>query len=227
MIDQFTQQALNWAFREYNKRRRWRDSAVEFGCLLWKRKTPKEKLEPGILVHSADSSYVNLYPRQQLPELLEMFDEKIVAQRDYWGDFHTHVAQANSLLAHFPSPADITCHSALCDLWDLGPENDHACLPFSPKVQLIQTLLFGDVFVLLPALGQPAFTSLPAQDAVMIEINAAYAHWHESANATFGDRTNITHEDFIKLAHQELPHINTLFQGRGVLSFHANPVAPP
>ena len=217
MIEVLQQQALDWAFRAFRKRRTWRDSQVEIGCLLWNR---NGKLDPGNFVVSPNASAVALYTPTQLEELLLPPDSR---KREYIGDFHAHVARANSLLAQFPSPEDIVAQSSLCDLWDLGPAVDHEALPLAPKMQLIQSFMFGDVFMLLPAQGRSAFTSLSAQDAEMARIGAEYEAWHQAAHNLFGTPTDIQHAAFVELVHRELPRINAIFHQRGILSFHPNP----
>ena len=202
------QQALNWAFRTFNERPKWRDSEVEVGCLLWLR---RGRVKPGNLVVSKTSEEVKLYPQSQLAELL-------LNQSAYLGDFHAHPARANSLVAHFPSPQDITSQSALCDLWHLGGAYGDKLL--APKMQLIQSFLFGDIFLLLPSPERSVFTSMPAQGAEMARIQAEYDDWHVALHRSIGAQENIGHGAFVDLVRQELPRINAILEPRGILSFH-------
>ncbi len=165
------EEVLSFAFGTYNADSTLRASAFEYGHVLYR--SPANTLLTSERVVSPDANSVSLYDAEATLRALG-FDEKF--EGAYLGDHHVHPAGV-SWMSQLPSPADVTSVSVANDLW---PNELGELCYVAPKIQIVQSLLFGDVFVLMPTPGRARFASLAEQEAELAAVEKAYGEAHSA-----------------------------------------------
>lgn len=213
-------QALEWAFEQYNSSPELRAYSREFGHVLWS--ADGANLQPGARVVSSTAEEVSLYVEDVVQEMLSDYSNDIASLA---GDMHAHIREAQSWMAHFPSDGDVSEFSAACDLYEFDPPLDKGidCVPVAPKFQLVQSLLFGDAFVLKAVEGRQVFLSVAEQRRSMRQIAAAYRDWHSQCHSRLGAMTlPVRHSWFVDIVRSELDAMNACLRERVQADFVVN-----
>ena len=216
--------AIAWAFERYNNQREFRASSVEIGNVLWATRAT-QSLVPGADILGSTGSAVAPYTPGDFLKLLG----HLAGQGDeFLGDVHCHVRASSSWLGHYPSPTDIASESCLCDHWPLVPPVSLGSellthLPIASQFQIVQTNLFGDLFVVEATNGRVPFISLAQQMSGMTAIESAFLNWHRQANVRLGPcGGRVSHSIFVKQANAELGLMNAALGGRATIRFLTN-----
>ncbi len=190
-------------------------SRVEFGKVLyWHHE--QDKLVPGPLIVSQDANEVYLY---DLTAKLRVLGAEDGFTATYWGDYHTHPV-GKSWMSQFPSPHDVTSISVVCDLWP----NKLEVLYTAPTVQIVQSLMFGDLFILTPNAERARFQSQEEQYREIERIYNAYSKAHESGHHAVGAIPKFTERgQFLRIVDEVLPSLNRALLGRAHIEFYPNP----
>lgn len=219
------QKAVDWVINRYNSDRHFRDSSVEIGCVLWQKCETGEVFGGPNRIGNSDG--VNIYQDNDRLAILESVNFR--NKQRFMGDFHCHIRVSDSWLAHYPSPGDLSQESCLFDLWSLEnpiitPQGVLHDLSIHSEVQLIQSLLFGDLFVIARASGpQELFNDLDTQDRMMRTIYRRFNGWHENANLRLGHCSRpFSHRAYVTQVNAELPAINEALVPRGSVRFIPN-----
>ncbi len=145
----------------------------------------------------------------------------------FLGDYHCHVGSGPLWTDHVPSPDDLVNQSCVCDLWEtpgLVLEEipiDH--IPVTQRFQLVQTNLFGDLFLIRPNASRIRFPTVVDQKRAMAAIGQAYAHWHLAARVRHDElELPVRHGAFVASVRAELPAMNATLNGRGRIDFIEN-----
>lgn len=207
------QLVIDFAFATYNANEKLQAATVEWGHVLYER---AGAVHPGALVVSTERDRVRLYSPADLARVAGVdgdFDGR------YLGDYHAHTFGANwtSLL---PSPDDLVDVSVLYDLW---PLEGAAPLNVAPQLQVVQTLLCGDVFLLEATEGRRRYGSIEEQSADIGRIGLAYRTAFHRAEADHGDADlDATPDDFDVFVAAVRESLNAALAGRAVITFHPN-----
>jgi len=207
------QLVIDFAFATYNDNVDLQAATVEWGHVLYER---DGAVHPGPRVMSAERNRVQLYSPD---DLVRVAGADRAFDAHYVGDYHAHTFGANwtSLL---PSPEDLTDVSVLYDLWRL---ENAAPLNVSPRLQVVQTLFCGDVFVLEAVADRRRYANLEEQSVSVGRIGLAYrAAFHQAENDHGDADLDATPEDFDAFVNAVLDGLNATIAGRAVITFHPN-----
>jgi hypothetical protein len=136
--------------------------------------------------------------------------------RKFVGDYHTHTTVGILWTAHFPSAEDLQFESALCDYWHLErPVPGYENLKLAPQFQLVQSLWFGDVFVLERVPSRTTYESVDAQaadvGALMMQFRVLTAQYDDE----LGDYdTETSHDEFLRIAGRWIDDVNAILGKR-------------
>jgi hypothetical protein len=207
------QLVIDFAFTTYNDNVDLQAATVEWGHVLYER---DGALHPGPRVLSAERNRLQLYSPDDLVRIAgadRAFDGR------YVGDYHAHTFGANwtSLL---PSPDDLADVSVLYDMW---PLENAAPVNAAPRLQVVQTLFCGDVFVLEPMDGRPRYANIEEQAAGIGRIGLEYRAAFFQAENDHGDaELDATPAEFDAFVAAVLGDLNAALSGRAVITFHPN-----
>ena len=189
----------------------------EFGSVLF---MTGNQLTPSQLIESPSEHAVALYDDNMRKRLVNTLGSE--ASESYLGDYHAHpVGQA--WLSQFPSPEDVVTVSVLADLWpnDLGVP-----IRLAPTFQIVQSLLFGDLFVMESTPTRKLFSSLRQQTDALESVRAVYASAHSLANDRHGPvPLRVTHQGFRDVVDDVVLRLNGALGERGIIRYVPNPEA--
>lgn len=217
-----TQDAIDWALASYNAGKIPKGTPVEVGTILWEtRRTGAFRPDSPLTRGQADS--VDLYPAKARVRVLQHLDPS--GQLNFVGDYHAHTRFTPNWIGLFPSPEDFSKYSPVCDFW---PTTNGAVVPIAPRVQLIQILHFGDVYVVEPAPNRQAFASPTAQAAYLATLEQSYAAWHLATHGRLGQlpAAPLSQAAFQQIVSAELPAVANILVGRATIRRVANPTPP-
>jgi hypothetical protein len=208
--------AVAWAFAEYERNRIPRGSLAELGTTLWER-VRDGAFEADMPLRKGGEEGVALYTslktRTEVGRSLQTD-----AKRIYLGDYRAHTRHVPGWLLLFPSPLDLNAVSVLCDVW---PQTDLTTpgLVLAPRIQLVQALHFGDVFLLEPTPGRTPFRDAADQHKTLVPMLTAFGKWHLDTFRKYGSLPKpASRARFAEIVAAELPKMQAIIGSRAVVT---------
>ena len=199
------------------------DKRHEYGRVLFAK---DGRLSPSDLITSGSPGAVHLYPQATMLRVVETLAPD--AAERYIGDYHTHPV-GEAWMSQFPSPEDVTCQSVLCDLWPIVGDDPAlpGMLPIAPSLQVVQSLLFGDCFLLKAVDGREKFTNVHTQQVVLRDIQLEFAGVMDHCNERYlGVPRVVSHGEFLDVVADVLPKLRATLASRATIELRMNEGAP-
>lgn len=196
----------------------WKGASCERGFLIWLDEAGNAS--QGRVVSGPDDNHCPVYE-----DLVDVARIRAAPER-YLGDLHTHTSTKPNWVQQLPSVEDFLQTSVFFDLWPLTDGSTEP-LEISPRLQIVQGLVFGDCIVMTPTPGRLAFTSYDEQSEAIARARDMLRAWHMVAETNLGTvECDDTPQAIRRRLRDELDRLGVALGNRVVLELVDNPCAP-
>jgi hypothetical protein len=219
---------VKWAQTYYRGKPNLVSSWDEYGSLL-RLSTDQNTFQPSEPGKGKDKQ-VGLYSWEQVADLVALWMEGDIGQ--FVGDYHTH-PRGTYYPEDLPSYHDVFRTSALCD-WCEVPTASRTLLnmwlekkypdlvkleafPFAPRLQLIQPVRLGDLFVVTPIEGRERFPTQEDQRSALADMEVRYKNLvNRHGGVSIGRDSD---ERYQATMRQAVAEINDVIRTRATISY--------